>query len=187
MDTGGTGFDEPVRLRRLSLDDEAQVTAAQTELARDGFRFAFREDGEDWSAFVERTAAQERGVVPAGWVPTTFLVAVRGEEIVGRVSIRHELNDFLLRLGGHIGYGVRPGHRRRGYASSILRQALAVTDGLGVERVLVTCDDDNVGSARTIEGVGGVLEDVVADGEETPKRRYWIDRSAQVARLRGRS
>jgi predicted acetyltransferase len=84
-----------------------------------------------------------------------------------------------------VGYGVRPAHRRRGHAAAILRQALEVTDSLGIERVLVTCDDDNVGSARTIEGAGGVLENVVPDGDNAPKRRYWIDRTAQVDEHRG--
>jgi predicted acetyltransferase len=108
-------------------------------------------------------------------VPATFLVAVIGDQIVGRVSIRHELNDFLLNFGGHIGYGVRPAYRRRGYASEILRQALIITRAEGVDRVLVTCDEDNVASAKVIERHGGVLEDVRVDPDGSPKRRHRID------------
>ncbi len=78
-------------------------------------------------------------------------------------------------MGGHIGYVVVPEYRRQGYATEILRQSLEMARTLGLKRVLVTADDDNVGSIRTIEKNGGVLESIVAgpDGV-TPKRRYWI-------------
>ena len=67
--------------------------------------------------------------------------------------------------GGHIGYAVRPAHRRRGYATEILRQSLIIARAVGVDRVLVTCDDTNVGSSAVIEACGGVLDDVVPAGE----------------------
>jgi len=96
---------------------------------------------------------------------------------VGRVSIRHRLNDILLQVGGHIGYVVVPEFRRQGHATAILRLALHFAhDKLGHDRVLVTCDDDNIGSIKTIENNGGVLEDVVSGpGLDKPKRRYWFD------------
>jgi predicted acetyltransferase len=109
-------------------------------------------------------------------VPSTFLFAFAGTSIVGRVSIRHALTPDLERVGGHIGYVVVPAYRRQGYATAILRQALQIArQKLGLTRVLVTCDDDNVGSIKTIEKNGGVLESIVAgpDGDK-PKRRYWI-------------
>ena len=117
--------------------------------------------------------------VPPGHVPSTFLFAFQGSKIVGRVSIRHELNEFLLRIGGHIGYTVVPEFRRRGYATEMLQQSVAIArQRFGLTRVLVTCDDDNVGSIRTIEKNGGVLENVVTGPDlDTPKRRYWIDTS----------
>jgi predicted acetyltransferase len=79
-------------------------------------------------------------------VPATFLVAVVDSGLVGRISIRHELNAFLMDFGGHIGCGVRPVHRRRGYATEMLRQALVIARAEGVDRILVTCDDDNTAS-----------------------------------------
>jgi len=113
-------------------------------------------------------------------VPSTFLFAFVGPRIVGRVMIRHELNEFLLRVGGHIGYVVVPEFRRRGYATEILRQSLEIAyRRLGLSRVLVTCNEDNVGSIRTIENNGGVFENIVSGLDVgTPKRRYWIDAKA---------
>jgi predicted acetyltransferase len=127
--------------------------------------------------YLEVLAEQERGEnLPANHVPSTFLFAFAGTSIVGRVAIRHALNPYLERFGGHIGYVVVPEYRRQGYATAILRQSLQIARRkLGLERVLVTCDDDNVGSIKTIEKSGGILESVVTgpDGD-TRKRRYWI-------------
>jgi predicted acetyltransferase len=128
--------------------------------------------------YLEVLAEQDRGVnLPPDHVASTFLFAFAGPRIVGRVSIRHSLNAFLERLGGHIGYVVVPEFRRRGYATEMLRQAIEIArTRLGIGRILVTCDDDNVGSIRTIEKNGGVLENVVSGPNlTTPKRRYWIE------------
>lgn len=102
---------------------------------------------------------------------------VEDGEVVGFVSFRHELNEWLREVGGHIGYAVRPSRRRRGYASAGLALALERARELGLPRVLVTCDDDNVGSYRTIERAGGVLQDVSDQSERgyPMVRRYWID------------
>ena len=168
-------------LRPLGVSDEKQALQAQEELAQDDFEFLFGlEQGASWPAYCGQLESQRLGVdVPEGWVPSTFLVAEAEGQIVGRVSIRHALNAHLAEVGGHIGYGVRPGFRRRGYATAILGQSLAVASSIGLDRVLVTCDDDNVGSANVIENCGGVLENVVAgrDGS-VPKRRYWVEISA---------
>ncbi len=108
-------------------------------------------------------------------MPATFLVADVGGQIVGRTSIRHELNEFLAREGGHIGYGVVAQHRRRGYATEILHHSLIVARAVGIDRVLVTCDEGNVGSATVIERCGGVFESLVETDGGPAKRRYWID------------
>jgi predicted acetyltransferase len=166
-----------VRLRPLRLEDEGDARRAHAEL--DGDRFAFLLDwdpSESWQVYLRKLERYKRGIdLPARWVRSTFLAAFAGRELVGRVSVRHELNDFLLELGGHIGYCVRPQHRRRGYAGEILRQGLVIARAEGVDRVLVTCDEDNVASARVIERNGGVLEDVRANPEGSARRRYWID------------
>jgi predicted acetyltransferase len=97
------------------------------------------------------------------------------DAVVGFLALRHELNAWLLEEGGHIGYSVRPSRRREGHATRALTLALRRAAELGIERALVTCDDDNEASARTIERNGGVYEDT-----RNGKRRYWIDTSTAV-------
>ncbi len=98
---------------------------------------------------------------------------VEDDTYLGAVDLRHRLNGFLLDAGGHIGYSVRPSARRRGLATWALGAVLPEARAMGLERALVTCDDDNVASARSIESNGGVLEDVRTT-EVGRKRRYWI-------------
>jgi predicted acetyltransferase len=165
-----------LRLRAVGLDDEAVVRAAQEAMAAEGFPFAlFLEPDEPWADYVTRLYRYSGGEdLPGRLVPSTFLLAELDGEVVGRTSIRHELNDFLRHEGGHIGYGVLAQHRRQGHATEILRQSLGIARGWGIDRVLITCDDDNVGSATIIERAGGVLEDVVDNESGTRTRRYWI-------------
>jgi predicted acetyltransferase len=92
-----------------------------------------------------------------------------GEEVIGFLAVRHTLTAWLLEEGGHIGYSVRPSRREQGHASRALALAVRRCAELGLDRVLLTCDEDNVASRRTIEHNGGVYEDT-----RNGKRRYWI-------------
>jgi predicted acetyltransferase len=168
-----------IHLRPLRIDDEMAATSAHEQLAEDGFTFLLGRGDPPlpWNDYVHVLAERAcgRDVVP-NWVPSTFLVATVDGEIVGRSSIRHRLNDYLSVVGGHIGFGVVPAFRKQGVATEILRQSLVIVRSLGVDRALVTCDDENIASARTIERCGGVLESTVVDpNEDRLARRYWIN------------
>ncbi|MET0324850.1 MAG: GNAT family N-acetyltransferase [Ilumatobacteraceae bacterium] len=166
-----------LRLRPLRSADEPAVVAAHEELARERFTFALSYDpAEPWSRYLQRLDDHRHGRDLADHlVPATFLAADVDGVLVGRTSIRHHLNDFLAREGGHIGYAVLPDHRRRGYATAILRQSLVIARSFGADPVLVTCDDDNIGSATVIEQCGGVLDSRLPHGPHGEViRRYWI-------------
>jgi predicted acetyltransferase len=108
--------------------------------------------------------------MPEGRVHSNYYWIVEDGEFVGYLALRHALTPWLLEEGGHIGFSVRPSRRRQGHARRALGLALIEAKGLGLDRVLLTCDEDNDGSRLTIEGNGGVYEDSRND-----KRRYWID------------
>ena len=168
-----------MELRLPRIDEEQEFLRAHHATTPEAPSFLHSyEEGMPFGRYIEVIAQQARGEnLPPNHVPSTFLFAFDGSRIVGRVAIRHHLNEFLLRVGGHIGFVVVPEFRRQGYATAMLRGSLEIAHrSLGIARVLVTCDDDNIGSIRTIEKNGGVLESVVADPEMArPKRRYWLD------------
>lgn len=114
--------------------------------------------------------AREHGFVPA----SLYFLIDENKKIYGALHIRHELNDYLLNYGGHIGYGIRPSERRKGLATNMLSLSLPIVKKLGINKVLVTCDKENIASAKTIINNGGILENEVTEyGEVT--QRYWIE------------
>jgi predicted acetyltransferase len=165
-----------VRLRPPRPGDEPVVRAAHEEMLAEDFQFALGLEADTpFEEWIARLDAHRCGRDLGDWVPGTFLMAEAGGAVVGRVSVRHELNEWLANEGGHIGYGVLRQHRRRGYATEILQQALVVARAVGVDRVLGTCDDHNLGSAAVIEANGGVRDAERPLAGEAPMRRYWIE------------
>ncbi|MEV6303625.1 GNAT family N-acetyltransferase [Actinoplanes sp. NPDC051861] len=134
-----------------------------------------RDSAEGFAAWVRRLRGEEDPAVPPveGWVHCTYRWITEGDRVLGTIALRHELNEMLLHEGGHIGYGIRPSERRRGLASWAVREILGTARELGIDRVLITCKDSNVASARTAESCGGVLEDV-RETRMGLTRRYWI-------------
>lgn len=159
--------DEAMYANLLSWSADAGF--AGVEFTREGL-----EDPDEFAALCRFLVRQrdDDAPRPRQFVPFTELWMAEDDEYVGRISLRHELNELLYTWGGHIGYAVRPSARSRGLAGSALLQMLDVCADLGIDPVLITCDVDNEPSRRTIESAGGVYEDT-----REGKLRYWIDLS----------
>lgn len=128
---------------------------------------------EEWLSSINNNLPNEivrKGTVPA----TTFIVVSQEGSLIGMISIRHQLNDYLFHFGGHVGYSVRKSERQKGFATEMLALALNECKKLKINRVLITCDKDNLASAKTILNNGGILENELLE-EKKIKQRYWID------------
>lgn len=136
-------------------------------------------DGESFVDIVRRLNDAARGIgISQNYVPSSVYWLVRDGRMLGICNLRHRLNDRLRDYGGHIGYSVRPSERRKGYATLMLRLALGKARQRGIGRVLVTCDKDNIASARVIQKNGGVLESEGVDpGDGKMTQRYWLETS----------
>ena len=125
----------------------------------------------EWVQFAENTKYKE--TVTPGFVTAHTFFALYNNKIVGIINARHELNDYLLNFGGHIGYSVRKSERRKGYAKAMLSYTVDFLFSLGLNKVLITCDKNNIPSKRTIESCGGILENEVIEETRTTLK-YWI-------------
>ncbi len=170
-----------VRLIEPRMELEAEFMALVQEFVsagdyqRWGYELAIK-DG-DFGKYVQDRLNWKKGKnLPEGWVPASTFWLVRNDNVIlGTSSLRHELSGQLRNIGGHIGFNIRPSERRKGYGTAILALTLEKAKELGLKRVLVTCDDNNISSAKIIEKNGGILEDKYCNDElEQPKRRYWI-------------
>ena len=129
---------------------------------------------EDWLWLVNECSKPDNTALGVQ-ASTYFAVRKNDEKVVGCIELRHTLNEALAVSGGHIGFSVVPTERRKGYATQMLKQMIAEAKKIGLDKVLLTCDIDNIGSYKTIEACGGVREQeapFVLDGEQYYK--YWI-------------
>lgn len=162
-----------------SVDFKDSYLAALKEYEDKGMKFdeAMRAPDADFAAFVQRIKDESNTTnVAPGRVPQTTFWITDKDGYAGRISIRHELTEGLLKMGGNIGYGVIPSKRGLGYGSKALELALVKARALGLKKVLLTCDSTNTGSKKIIERNGGILEnEVVGENGEPSKMRYWIE------------
>ncbi len=133
----------------------------------------FKNDYHDFDYYLDNLEikAAANGKVPDS---VFFLLDEESDRLLGAVNIRHYLNDYLLREGGHIGDGIRPSERRKGYATKMIGLALQECKKLGIDKVLITCDKDNVGSSKSIINNGGILENEIINEDGELEQRYWI-------------
>ena len=133
---------------------------------------------EDFAKFIRMLDDCERGNLDKKFSSTTsYFVTDENGRLIGAASLRHYLTAEGYKTWGHIGYGVRPCERRKGYATRILKMVLAEAKDMKIQRVLLGCHTSNIGSAKVIESCCGVLENIVADPDDINEtiRRYWID------------
>ncbi|MGN1128867.1 MAG: GNAT family N-acetyltransferase [Candidatus Flemingiibacterium sp.] len=166
-----------LKLIRLTPEYKSQLTDMMDEWTASGetiVPYSIRKN--DYHNFDEYLSGLNESKPAPGKVPdsTFFCLDEERNIFVGAVNIRHYLNEGLLRTGGHIGDGVRPSERRKGVATAMIGLALEECRKLGIERVLMTCDDGNIGSAKSIINNGGILENRL-ESDGTLVRRYWID------------
>lgn len=128
----------------------------------------------NWLQMLESYSKKE--TCPSHLVPSdTFFLVNEYNKLLGAISIRHYLNDQLLQLSGHIGYGIRPSERRKGYATVMLKMALEKCIDMGIKQVLITCDKSNMASAKTIIANEGVLANELVEDNGNIVQRYWIE------------
>lgn len=132
------------------------------------------ESVEEWLSYLKLLS--NISSVPKGYVQSTEYITVRSSDdrMVGIVNIRHYLNDYLLKVGGHVGYSIRPTERRKGYAKEQLILALEKCHQLGINKILITCNKDNEASRKTIIGVGGIKENEIVEEDGNIVERYWV-------------
>lgn len=114
--------------------------------------------------------------LPEGWVPhSTYWLINEMNIVIGAVNIRHQLTNILLESGGHIGYGIRPSERRNGFATKLLALSLKKAKELGINKALVVCDEDNIGSTKTILNNGGIPDSDFTEEDGNIIKRYWVE------------
>ncbi len=115
--------------------------------------------------------------LPEGLVLATqfFYIRKADNRLVGMLQVRHYFNNYLSKYGGHIGYSIKPDERRKGYATSMLKTVLPYCKKIGLDKILITCFDDNIGSEKTILNNGGVYESTVNEPDRKQNlKRFWI-------------
>ncbi len=171
---------ENVFLSRPSFELQNEYLSFYQEWVDSGevmIPWVISKDPSDFQGMIELLLDNEKGEnLPDGWVPdSTYWLVTEDRKVVGAVNIRHGLTEKLLNAGGHIGYGIRPSERRKGYATKLLSLSLVKANELGLEKVLVVCDEGNTGSEKTIRKNGGVQDTKYVEDDGNVILRFWIN------------
>lgn len=171
---------EDIKLIEPTLEYKEQLLIYIEEFLKDnetihgGADIQYANSIEDWIESVYKNKNEEtvyKKLVPAS---TFLLIREDDDKLLGLVNIRHRLNEFLFKRGGHISYSIKKSERNKGYGKMILKLAIEESKKLGIEKLLIPCDNDNIPSMKIIEANGGVLEKII-EIKGIEKRRYWID------------
>lgn len=177
---GGQTMDSEVLLVKPTVKLKNEYLSFYQEWKETGENmvpWVISKDPSDFAGMVQSLLDAEKGDnLPANWVPdSTYWLVNQNNRVIGAVNIRHSLTEKLLQTGGHIGYGIRPSERRKGYATKLLALSLEKVMELGITKVLVTCDENNIGSAKTILNNGGIEDSSFAEEDGNIVRRFWIE------------
>ncbi|MDG0948105.1 GNAT family N-acetyltransferase [Bacillus paranthracis] len=134
-------------------------------------------DPSNFPAMVQELLDAHNGInLPDSWVPdSTYWLVTDHNRIVGAVNIRHSLTEHLFNAGGHIGYGIRPSERRKGYATKLLALSLEKAKQLNITKALIVCDEVNIASEKTILHNGGLRDKDFIEEDGNVVRRFWIE------------
>jgi len=166
-----------IKLVKLSEEYRPQLNDMMEEwlsLEQDFSPYVIRKnDYRDFDKYLRELETKEKteNLVPDS---TYFCLDMDRNIFVGAINIRHELNERLFNFGGHIGDGIRPSERRKGYATAMIGLSLDECRRLGLNKVLMICDSDNIGSKKSIIKNGGVFEKEMMGEDGVPVERYWI-------------
>lgn len=171
---------ENIKLVKPTIDLEEEYLSFHKEWKDSGedmIPWVIKQDPTDFNSMVQFLLDNENGVnLKPGWVrDSTYWLQV-DDQIVGAVNIRHDLNERLMNSGGHIGYGIRPSARQKGYATKLLALALEKAKEIGIKKALVVCDEVNIASERTIQKNGGIPDTDFVEEDGNVIKRYWIER-----------
>lgn len=175
----------------LEYKDEVMSFLEEVNLVDNGYPWQYAgmsrlENCNSYEEWIKDKENEKNGInLPNGYVPasTYLLVRTNDNKVIGICNIRHYLTDFLSNYGGHIGYTIRPSERRKGYGIIQLEKALEKCNDLNIDKVLITCNEKNIASAKTIEKCYGEYENSVHKGDEI-LRRYWITLSKIYKKFR---
>ncbi|CQR55314.1 GNAT family N-acetyltransferase [Paenibacillus riograndensis] len=168
-----------LELIKPSVDLENEYLSFYKEWLDSGeemYPWVIEKDPTNFNAMVQFLIDNENGInLPEGWVPdSTYWLINENRKIIGVVNIRHQLSEYLLYRGGHIGYGIRTSERLQGYATQLLALSLQKAKELGISKVLLICDERNKGSFHTIIKNGGIPDSDFIEEDGTVLKRFWI-------------
>lgn len=174
----------PLVLRELTQDDEIAFLNGFNDWKDEDiswYSFIWKPGMDFHQHLIQLENQKDKNKIESHRVPSTMLYAFVDGKIVGQLSVRHDLNDNLKLRGGHLGYAVSPKHRKKGYATEIFRQGLRFCSDLGLQKILVTCSDENIGSWKIIEKFSAHLESRFKDETNNEfVRRYRVDIPASL-------
>ena len=170
---------EEIKLVEPSIEYKDSYLSALKERVEQGeiSDTVIAEPGDDFAGFVQRLKDEAQGLnMKPGRVPQTTYWIIDQDGFVGRISVRHELNEQLLKWGGNIGYIIRPSKRKKGYGTKALELVLPKVRDLGLKKVMLDCLSTNTASKKIIEANGGILEkEVPGEDGKSSKLVYWIN------------